>query len=169
MLVGCAGRFKSLDKPYDGEIRGLSLERFKDGDQMIATAEEFVALRESSAQEEYLRAARDNAPIAVWRDVIVRFPSMRRWVALNKTVPTEIMEVLAGETDPEVRRTVAMTNRLPLHLIVHLSRDPAECVRLRIACNRKAPIDVLKTLSADASVDVSNAALGRLHGKVDSE
>jgi hypothetical protein len=137
---------------------------------MIATAEEFVALRGSSIQEEYLRAARDNAPIAVWRDVIARFPNMRTWVALNKTVPTEILEVLARDTDPDVRRAVAMKNSLPVHLMVLLSHDQAECVRMRIACNKKAPIDVLRYLSADASVDVSSAALERLHGKAgDSE
>ncbi|MBL8239963.1 MAG: hypothetical protein JNM66_21245 [Bryobacterales bacterium] len=137
---------------------------------MIATAEEFVALRESSIQEEYLRAARDNAPIAVWRDVIARFPNMRTWVALNKTVPPEILEVLATDVDPDVRRAVAMKNSLPLHLMVLLSRDPVECVRLRIACNKKAPADVLRYLGADPSVDVSSAALERLHGKAgDSE
>jgi hypothetical protein len=137
---------------------------------MIVTAEEFVALRESSIQEEYLRAAHDNAPVAVWRDVIARFPNMRMWVALNKTVPTEILEVLARDTDPDVRRAVAMKNSLPVHLMVLLSRDQAECVRMRIACNKKVPIDVLRYLSADSSVDVSSAALERLHMKAeDSE
>ena len=132
---------------------------------MIATAEEFVALRESSVQEEYLRAARENAPIDVWRDVIARFPHMRKWVALNKTVPVEILEILAKDDDRDVRFFVAMKNSLPLHLMVLLSRDQDEGVRMRIACNRKVPIDVLRYLSADSSVDVSSAALERLHEK----
>lgn len=132
---------------------------------MIATAEEFIALRESTVEDEYLRAARDNAPTAVWHDVIARFPHMRKWVALNKTVPVEILEVLATDDDPEVRWFVAMKNSLPLHLMVLLSRDQDEGVRQRIACNKKAPTDILRALCADPSADVSAIALERLQRK----
>jgi hypothetical protein len=134
---------------------------------MITNAEEFVALRESSSQDEYLRAARETAPVAVWRDVIARFPHMRKWVAVNKTVPVEILEILAKDDDADVRVFVAMKNSLPLHLMVLLSRDQAEGVRQRIACNKRAPVDVLKGLCSDPCDLVSAAALERMRGKVE--
>lgn len=37
---------------------------------MFTSAEEFVALRSSSIKSEYDRAATEEAPISVWRDVI---------------------------------------------------------------------------------------------------
>ena len=54
---------------------------------MIGSAEEFVRLRSSSNLIDYQRAAHDDAPDAVWLDVIQRFPDYRFWVAHNKTVP----------------------------------------------------------------------------------
>lgn len=38
--------------------------------KMFTSAEEFVALRSSSIKSEYDRAATEEAPISVWRDVI---------------------------------------------------------------------------------------------------
>ena len=79
---------------------------------MIASAEEFVELRRSERQEEYLRAAWESAPREVWLEVIQRFPDMRFWVAQNKTMPVEVLAVLARDPDPRVRSIVAMKNRL---------------------------------------------------------
>jgi len=129
---------------------------------MITSAEEFVALRESSSQDEYLRAVREPAPVTVWRDVIARFPHMRKWVAANKTVPVEILEILAKDNDADVRVFVAMKNSLPLHLMELLSHDPVEGVRQRIAYNKRAPVEVLKGLCADQCDLVSAAALERM-------
>lgn len=63
---------------------------------MIRSAEEFVRLRKSDQREEYERAANDSASIEVWRDVISLYPDMHRWVAHNKTVPIEILAILAA-------------------------------------------------------------------------
>jgi hypothetical protein len=49
---------------------------------MIASAEEFVALRTSEDPEEYNRAAHDEAPEEVWWDVIRRFLVMRKQARL---------------------------------------------------------------------------------------
>lgn len=69
---------------------------------MIESADEFVRLRASEDQEEYERAAHDEASDATWLDVIERFPDMRRWVAHNKTVPLRILEVLRQDPDEDV-------------------------------------------------------------------
>ena len=65
---------------------------------MMHSADEFVRLRQSDCQSEYLRAATDSATVDVWLDVIRRFPEMKVWVARNKTVPIEILLVLRETT-----------------------------------------------------------------------
>ncbi|MEO5662534.1 MAG: hypothetical protein ABIR39_04550 [Nocardioides sp.] len=73
---------------------------------MIESADEFVRLRRSTDREEYGRAARDEASIETWRDVIERYPEMREWVAHNKSVPMEILEILRHDPDEKARSVV---------------------------------------------------------------
>ncbi len=73
---------------------------------MIESADEFARLRTSADPAEYRRAAHDEATEETWRDVIVRFPEMRFWVAQNKTVPLSILEDLRKDSDGRVRSIV---------------------------------------------------------------
>lgn len=73
---------------------------------MIETAEDFVRLRTSENPDEYYRAAHEEAATATWLDVIERYPHMRFWVAQNKTVPLEVLEVLRHDDDERVRSMV---------------------------------------------------------------
>lgn len=61
---------------------------------MITSAEEFVTLRASRLKSEYDRSAMEEAPLAVWREVIKRYPDYVQWVIHNKTIPLEILEEL---------------------------------------------------------------------------
>jgi len=99
---------------------------------MINTAEEFVRLRTSENMDEYLKAAWDDAPFDVWLEVIKKYPDMREWVAHNKSIPVEIMEILADDADERVRFNVATKNRLPEHLHLKLAKDSDSSVRQRI-------------------------------------
>lgn len=63
---------------------------------MIESAEECVRLRTSDNQEDYLRAAHDEASVTVWYEVTENCPDMAFWIAQNKTVPYELLELLAG-------------------------------------------------------------------------
>lgn len=128
---------------------------------MIETAEEFVRLRASQDPGEHQRAANEEASIEVWRAVIAGWPEMREWVALNKTVPIEILEVLARDGDPKVRMTVAMKRKLTPALFELLAADPDAGVRTRIAYNENAPSEVLEGLTRDPSSVVSDAAKRR--------
>jgi len=128
---------------------------------MIANAEEFVELRRSERQEEYSRAAQDSAPLEVWLDVIRRFPDMRFWVAQNKTVPVEVLAVLARDPDSRVRSMVAMKNKLTDDLFALLATDQDDSVRASIAHNKKTPSDILGGLVEDQSPTVSAAARER--------
>ena len=129
---------------------------------MIVSAEEFVALRTSERPEEYLRAAHDTASNELWFEVIHRFPNMRIWVAHNRTVPVEVLAVLAHDPDADVRESVAMKNKLSGELFALLAADRDEFVRQRIACNKKTPLDILKRLAQDSSKTVSSYSRRRL-------
>lgn len=128
---------------------------------MINSAEEFVALRTSGNADEYGRAAREEAPLAVWRELVESYPEMRRWVAHNKTVPVEILAVLVGDPDPEVRWAVALKRKLTLEMFEKLSNDEEESVRLRVVHNRKTPEQLLRRLVDDKSRIVREAARER--------
>lgn len=123
---------------------------------MITSAEEFVALRVSEIKDEYDRAAMEEAPISVWREVIEKFPEYRRWVAHNKTVPVEILEELCVFDD--VRYFVASKRKLSQALFERLSQDPDSLVRGAIAANRKAPVAILEKLLEDESESVVRVA-----------
>jgi len=107
-------------------------------------------------------AAWDEAPLEVWLEVIEKYPDMREWVAHNKTIPVEIMEILADDTDENVRFTVAMKNRLPENLQLKLARDPDSSVRNRIVYNKKATLRALMMLLNDDEEDIRKLARKRI-------
>jgi hypothetical protein len=75
-------------------------------DHVIESAEEFVRLRTSEEPDKYHRAAHEEATVETWLQVIERYPEMRFWVANNKTVPLEVLEVLRQDADARVRSMV---------------------------------------------------------------
>lgn len=131
---------------------------------MITSADEFAKLRTSESPEEQRQAAYDTAPMHVWRDVIERYPDLREWVALNKTIPLEILAELADDPDVTVRSTVAQKRKLSLELMRKLAKDPHEAVRHSIAYNRSTPPDVLELLVNDPWPAVRERVLSRLRG-----
>lgn len=131
---------------------------------MIGSAEEFVRLRWSEDSDEYQRAARDEAPLVVWKDVIDRYPKARVWVARNKTIPDEVIALLASDPDREVRFAVAMKRRLAPEILEVLSEDEDESVRLKVATHRATPRKVLQRLTEDPWNEVREAASQRLVG-----
>ena len=131
---------------------------------MIGSADEFRCLRTSDDPEHYERASREAADEAVWREVIGRFPDMRFWVAPHKTVPLEILRMLAGDTDRRVRTMVASKRKLDRDLFLTLARDRDAGVRHALACNAKCPPAVLRLLSGDAEAFVAEAAAQRMRG-----
>ncbi|KZN49913.1 HEAT repeat domain-containing protein [Pseudoalteromonas luteoviolacea] len=129
---------------------------------MIESAEEFKRLRESEAQDEYFRAAHDEAPMKIWEEVLVKYPDLAVWVAHNKTVPVAILEKLAVENDPKVRAMVARKRKIPESLMLHLAKDEDESVRHALVNNRKVTVAVLQVLSNDSWQVVRELALDKL-------
>jgi hypothetical protein len=131
---------------------------------MITSAEEFVCLRESEQPEEYWRAAHEEAPLDVWLRVIEAYPRMRAWVAHNKTVPLEILEILAADPDPNVRRVLASKRKLPPELQLQLASDPDESVRNRLASNARATEEALRRIARGQPGLAAETAQQRLRG-----
>jgi ethanolamine utilization microcompartment shell protein EutL len=130
---------------------------------MMHSAEEFVRLRLSNCRSDYLKAATDSATVDVWLDVIRRFPEMKVWVAHNKTVPIEILLVLAGDHDSNVRAAVAMKNKLSEELFTVLAGDADGSVRQRIAYNKNTPVHILRRLSLDTCELIAAPARSRIN------
>lgn len=124
---------------------------------MINSAEEFIALRSSDLKSEYDRAAMEEAPISVWREIIINYPNYRRWVSHNKTVPLEILEELCI-FDSTIRQSVARKRKLSPAMFEMLSKDVSDVVRVAIAANRKTPIAILERLLTDKDEDVASVA-----------
>ncbi len=129
---------------------------------MISSAEEFVRLRQSEKQEEYSRSAQEEAPIDVWNAVIENYPDMAFWVAHNKTVPYEILEILACHNEGRVRSMVASKNKLKEALLLKLTSDQDDAVSMNIARHKKATANVLSQLTNDSWNEISNLASERI-------
>ncbi|MCU7853427.1 MAG: HEAT repeat domain-containing protein [Candidatus Thiodiazotropha sp. (ex Monitilora ramsayi)] len=129
---------------------------------MIESAEEFVRLRASENQEEYVRAAHDEAPIEVWYEVVEKHPDMAFWVAQNKTVPYELLEFLADHSEDRVRSMVASKNKLKEPLLLKLASDSSESVRMSIARHKKATSAVLTQLTGDTWGEIAKLASERI-------
>ncbi len=124
---------------------------------MITSAEEFVALRSSEIKAEYDRAAMEEAPSSVWREVIKKYPDYLRWVVHNKTVPLEILEELCV-VDAASRPFIARKRKLSTALFENLSQDINSSVRLGIASNKKTPDAILERLIHDDNEGVARLA-----------
>jgi len=121
---------------------------------MINSADEFFQLRTSENSEEYLKAAWDEASIEVWQDVIDRYPDMSFWVAQNKTVPIEILNILSEHPDWRVRSMIASKNKITVDLQMKLVRDNEALVRSSIARNKKATLKILQMLINDENEEI---------------
>jgi len=128
----------------------------------IRSAADFVRLRESSKPEDYRRAANDEAPIEVWDEIVRAHPDMRFWVAQNKSVPLEILRILARDEDERVRSMVASKRKLDEATLSELARDSDDGVRHSVARNPTTPRAVLEYLRDDPWETVRHIAEKRV-------
>jgi hypothetical protein len=129
---------------------------------MISSAREFLDLLDSEPRDIRRRAVFDSAPLAIWLEIISNYPASRRSVAWNKTIPTEVMEILARDPDWRLRHDVAAKRKAPPPLLEQLSVDPEPMVREAVASNPKAPETLLRRLLQDPEPLVRAAAASRL-------
>ncbi len=87
---------------------------------------------------------------------------MAFWVAQNKTVPYEVLEILANHNDADVRSMVACKNKLKEALLLKLASDQDDSVRMSVARHKKATVDVLNQLTDDSWDEISIVASARI-------
>jgi hypothetical protein len=127
----------------------------------IESAEEFVRLVTSGSAAERKRAAWADAPEAVWREVIEK-AEMRFWVAHNRTVPVEVLRVLATDEDWRVRDRIASRRACPPEILTLLSKDGHEAVLSTIAGHPHTPTAVLERLANHPWSQITEKALRQL-------
>lgn len=141
------------------EKKVMSDNRWKKENEMIYTAKEFIELRDSNKPEEYARAVQEEALLEVWHELVNKHPDMRFWVAQNKTVPTEILSILAEDEDAKVRTMVASKNKLTDETLRKLAIDEDFFVRQRLVYRKKVSLEVLEILSNDPVEEIKNLAI----------
>ncbi len=102
------------------------------------------------------------APAAVWREVLKRYPHAATWVAANRHLPADIVVELVQHPSPQVRAALATNVREPADVLMQLAHDKSELIRLRVVCNAGATREVLMALAADPCQVVSTHAQARL-------
>jgi len=132
---------------------------------MIETAQEFVFLCCSKNDSDIARSLSEEASLDVWTDLIFNFKSHQIDVAQNRTIPSEIMRILAAQGDEVVRSILAEKRRLPPDLFDLLSKDPSSLVRKKVAANKKTSIDIVRSLVDDVDEEVARVAEFQLNSR----
>lgn len=125
---------------------------------MIRTAAEFVELCESHDPEDINKTLSESAVFEIWVEIVESYPERRIDVAQNRTIPQEIILILASCGDETVRSLIAQKRKLPVDLFSKLAEDPEETVRRKIAANQKTPLEVLQNLTSDPIESVASVA-----------
>lgn len=118
---------------------------------MIKTAEEFIRLRQSENLEEQSRASREPAEIEIWLEIIDKYPEFKVWIAHNKTIQIEILEILSNDIDPTIRESIARKRKINETIFSRLSQDTDENVRYALIWNTKISVDKIKMIKVDDS------------------
>lgn len=132
---------------------------------MITSVDEFLSLCASGKLVDINRSLQDEASIEIWMELVSNFSPHQIDVAQNRTIPPEIMRILATQGDEVVRTILAEKRKLPVDIFGLLANDSSELVRKKIAANQKTPIEIVENLANDENEDVSRVAKFRLSSR----
>jgi hypothetical protein len=98
----------------------------------IHTTSEFIAALENPNTTDNSLIRFCEASTQTWLEIIHHSEEAAVWVALNKTIPLEVIEVLAKHSSAQVRRFAADKNQITPGLILLLvtDSDPSACLRI---------------------------------------
>lgn len=129
---------------------------------MINSSDEYMKLRSSYNHADCERSVCDTAEISTWIEIINNYRDSKGWVVQNKTIPIEILRILAADSDAQVRAVVASKRKCDDELLRQLSSDPEPEVRLRVAYNKSCNAVTLNILRNDSWSRVAEVAAERL-------
>lgn len=117
--------------------------------KLIHQASEFIAALENPESPDHSLIRFCEASTETWLEIVNHSEDATVWVALNKTIPIEVITVLAKHSSARVRRFAADKNSITPELIALLATDSDPSVRLRIANHKKTSPEILRTLLQD--------------------
>lgn len=137
---------------------------------MITSLSEYESLLNSDDLEDRHRVARDSAPAEVWLKIISEVPEYRAFVVQNKTLPLDVLRILAQDVDRDVRFTVAMRRAAAKDETIAglLASDSDAGVRAALAKNPKLDQTVLQQLARDEDEWVRECAQDSLTQRAQS-
>lgn len=136
---------------------------------MIETATEFLRLVESDDPADRKRSSVDCAPVSVWTSIVADHPEMRFWVAHNRTVPREVLRLLAVDPDWRVRHRVAARKDCPVDVLELLADDRHDSVASVVAGHPDTPDSALRRLAGHTWEQIRDKAVRRLAERGDGE
>ena len=134
---------------------------------MITTVQQFIELTDTESPDLRWLGRTLGATTKVWNALLRDYPEYWGAVALNKSVPVEILDRLAACEDERVRETVAMRRKISLYAMRLLSKDASSSVRSTLVRNPKIDLDVLREMTADEDTYVASEARERLSRRDD--
>lgn len=129
---------------------------------MIETVAEFIRLVESDDPDERRRSAWEDALPQVWKSLVEDHPDMRYWVAHNRTVPEEVLRILAADPEWRVRHRVASRRSCPSDILELLSNDTHDSIASLVAGHQNTPSSALWRLARYPWDQVSTKAIRQL-------
>ncbi|WP_146057193.1 MULTISPECIES: hypothetical protein [unclassified Streptomyces] len=136
---------------------------------MIESIEEFLHLSASDDPREHRKAITEEAPEQIWIDLINGFAAERAAIAMNKTLPLSVLDILSRDPDSRVRSLVAMKKKLTPEILDRLARDEYEPIRHRVAQHKNTSMETLEVLRRDSWEQVRETADEHLRGRTTLE
>jgi hypothetical protein len=124
----------------------------------METVQEYVQL----VNDDFKKARAVIKEAEFWIGVLKNAPDLKFEVVLNKSLPGDILSMLAKDEDDRIRSFVAMKRSLPHEVFHWLSCDENESVRMAIARNPKTPADILEKMKNDSWSEIRNVITERL-------
>jgi hypothetical protein len=135
---------------------------------MITSLKEYVLLLEDNDADVRRTLATEEASAQTWHVILDNRPDLASEVAINKKLPSEIVDRLIATGCNRTRSLVAMKRALTNEQFQRLASDMNESVRALIASNKKTPIAILEHLAHDESEIVLGAAKAQMSYRCDT-
>lgn len=129
---------------------------------MITSVEEFIEILSSDEESGTGESRSCRATENLWIQIISEYPHLKKWVAWNKTIPFNVLEILSGDDEPEIRWWIASKRKISVDLLEKFSKDVNSSVRERVVFNASTPVHILKELSLDTDADIAENAQRKL-------
>lgn len=134
---------------------------------MIRSVQEYEALVKHEDNGIRRRAITEEANEHTWIEILAKRSDLKPEIAMNKRLPSSIVDQLIASGCSRTRSLIAMKRALSDDQFEKLAVDDDESVRHMIANNKKAPRRLLEMLTRDACSVVSNAAREALQSRED--